>query len=87
MLVIPDLVRHSLVVNEKHCAAHASELKRFGGREGRVELPAAPSAAFASTLRREATGAIVLGGPRVLVKQGLIRDVRPLRGADQGHGR
>ena len=51
---------------------HARELANFGGREGRVVLPAVPPAAFVSTLRREASGAIVLGGPRVEVKRGLI---------------
>lgn len=41
ILVIPNPALLGLVVNEKHRAAHASELARFGGREGRVVLPAA----------------------------------------------
>ena len=48
-------------------------MKRSGGREGRVELPAAPLATF-ELPPRESSGAYVLGEPRFLLQQGLISE-------------
>ena len=75
ILVIPDPAELGLVVNEKYREAHALELARFGGREGRVVLPDAPPAAFVETLRREASTPLF-----VACRNGHLAVVR-LRGA------
>jgi hypothetical protein len=71
LLVIPGLDKLHLVVNESYRESYEAELEEFGGREGRVELPAAPPASFVLP-PREASRAFVLGGPRFEYRRSLI---------------
>ena len=92
MLVIPDLGKLNLVVNEKYREAYQHELAIFGGREGRVKLPEAPPATFElPPFEMELTGAFVLGGPDFLRQRGIpestaaaVAGVTVSQGASQG---
>jgi hypothetical protein len=73
MLVIPNPAALGLVVRKKFRTAYELELLRFGGREGRVVLPAAPPVTFAlPPLEAPLSSAFVLGGTSFLLKRGLI---------------
>ena len=71
LLVIPDLAKLRLVVNESYRESYEKELEDFGGREGRVKLPASPPASFVLP-PCEASGAFVLGGARFEHRRGMI---------------
>jgi hypothetical protein len=71
LLVIPDLAKLHLVVSDDYLESYEAEMRKFGGREGRVVLPPAPSASFVVP-PRDASGAFVLGGPRFEHRHGMI---------------
>jgi hypothetical protein len=71
LLVIKNPTKLSLVVNQTYREAYESNLKHFGGREGCVKKPVAPSASFVRP-PQESSHAFVLGGPIFELERGII---------------
>jgi hypothetical protein len=70
VLIIPDITKLDLVVNKKYLDAYNKSMARFGGREGRVQVPpilegdSLPKGFVVPP--QDDSGAFVLGGQKLL---------------------
>ena len=76
LLYIPDLAKLHLVVSDEYLESYEAEMRKFGGREGRVVLPPAPSASFVLPPRDGAAG-LPSGDRSVVRRAGLAAPPQP----------